>query len=153
MGLLFANLASELWHLETLPWKFPDVAWEPSWESCLKTLPGKLSWNIPAIFLGCGRRPQYGKSQFIFPACQWWIDQRKKTPANPAIYRCTFGGVMATIPSTNLLCPTWRQPIHKTESMSMDWFKGNHGFLPSNICKLSHHPIRLFIKTITSEEY
>ena len=87
---LFANLASELWHLETLPWKFPDVAWEPSWESCLKTLPGKLSWNIPAIFLGCGRRPQYGKSQFIFPACQWWIDQRKKTPANPGNWNAKF---------------------------------------------------------------
>jgi len=54
----------------------------------LKTLPGKLSWNIPAIFLGCGRRPQYGKSQFIFPACQWWIDQRKKTPANPGNWKC-----------------------------------------------------------------
>ena len=98
------------------------------------------------------------KRSTIFPVAPWRIwgfpgAPAKKTPANPAIYRYTFGGVMATIPSTNLLCPTWRQPIHKTESMSMDWFKGNHGFLPSNICKLSHHPIRLFIKTITSEEY
>jgi len=35
---LFANLASELWHLETLPWKFPDVAWEPSFGTFLGNL-------------------------------------------------------------------------------------------------------------------
>ena len=59
--------------LETLPWKFPGVAWEPSfgtflwnlaWEY-LNTLPGKLARNIPAMSCCCYGRPQYGRSMNI----------------------------------------------------------------------------------------